>query len=415
MFYSLLAPLLAALYAVFFFISPRRELMKSLGGELGERLALHPPLPPRPPVWVHAASLGEVKAACKLAPELAAALNAPLLITTSTAAGRAEAARLTPYAVLAPLDWYPLAARFIAAAKPRMLIVVETEIWPATFLAAARAGVPVFLANARISPRTQTLYKLLWPLSRLVFSGVARVLAQSEADARRFRDLPGLADKVEDTGNLKHDQLGLAGAGQKAFDAVKAAGWQSSSIFTAGSTHPQEDPVVIEAWQRAKKAVPGLKLVIAPRHTERMSETESALRSAGVKFFKLSEAPADGADCMAVDCSGLLQAFYSISQVCFVGGTLDRTGGHNLLEPSLFARPVLFGPNYRNARTAGERLIEKRGGFLTETAAQMADRLVELLTDPAGLEAAGKNSAAALSSLKGATAKTLTALKNSRG
>jgi 3-deoxy-D-manno-octulosonic-acid transferase len=171
---------------------------------------------------------------------------------------------------------------------------------------------------------------------------------------------------------------------------------------------------VIAAWQQAKKAVPGLKLVIAPRHTERLAETENSLRSAGVKFFKLSEAPVDGADCMVVDCSGLLQAFYSISQVCFVGGTLDNTGGHNLLEPSLFARPVLFGPNFRNARTAGERLIEKHGGFLTETAAQMAERLVELLTDPPGLEAAGKNSAAALASLKGATAKTLAALTSPR-
>ncbi|HBA59722.1 MAG TPA: hypothetical protein DCZ92_02645 [Elusimicrobia bacterium] len=408
--YSLLAPVIAALYALYFLLSPRRSLMKSLGGELGERLALAVLPVAGAPVWLHTASMGEVKAISKLAPELAAAEKAPLLITASTSSGRAEASRLTPGARFAPLDFYPLVKRFITRHRPRMLVVIETEIWPAMFIAAARAGVPVYLANARISPGTLALYRALGPLSRLMFSGVKQVLAQSEADALRFRSLPGLADKVTVTGNLKHDQLGASGAGaDKVKEFLKAAGWEGCPLFTAGSTHPAEEPLLADAFLEAKKTVPGLKLALVPRHPERLAETEAALRERCVEYTKWSTRET-GRDCVIVDAMGLLQAFYAVSAVCFVGGTLDDTGGHNLLEPALYSKPVLFGPNYRNARQAGESLLKEKGGFLTGTAPAMALKLSELLNAPAQLQAACANSAKALSSLKGATARTLAAL-----
>lgn len=410
--YSLLAPVIAALYAVFFLLSPRRGLMKALGSELKERLALDLPAPGERPLWVHAASMGEVKAASKLAPELAALLKAPLLFTSSTAAGRAEAARLGAQARLAPLDFYPLAAAFIAAAKPRLLLLVETEIWPATLYAAARAGVPVFMVNARISGSTCALYRCLGPFSRLAFSGIKGVLAQTEADAQRFAALPGLAGKVSVTGNLKHDMLGISAAGQAEVNKfIGESGWKGSPVFTAGSTHPPEEPVLLEAWLEARKAVPGLKLVLVPRHTERLAETETLLNSRGVAFTRWTQAAGPAADCLVVDAMGLLQALYAVSSVCFVGGTLDDTGGHNLLEPALFGRPALFGPNYRNASNAGDALIKGKGGFLTGTAPEMAETLTLLLSDPAELKAAQENSSTTLNALRGATARTIQAIE----
>jgi 3-deoxy-D-manno-octulosonic-acid transferase len=410
--YSLLAPAIAVLYAVFFLLSPRRSLMKALGGELKERLALSLPSFDSSPVWVHAASMGEVKAAARLAPELTALLKAPLLFTSSTAAGRAEAARLGAQARLAPLDFYPLAAAFIAAAKPRLLILVETEIWPATLYAAARAGVPVFMVNARLSGSTALLYRCLGPFSRLAFSGIKQVLAQTAADAARFARLPGLKDKVSVTGNLKHDMLGISAAGQdKVKEFIAASGWAGAPVFTAGSTHPPEEPVVIDAWLEARKKAPGLKLAIVPRHPERLSETEALLRARGVNFSRWS-AGAPGASCLLVDAMGLLQAFYAASAVCFVGGTLDDTGGHNLLEPALFGKPALFGPNYRNARNAGDTLLKQKGGFLTETAPQMAEVLTQLLTSPAAMQAASENASKTLASLKGATQRTLSLIQS---
>jgi 3-deoxy-D-manno-octulosonic-acid transferase len=410
LFYSLLAPVLALLYALYFLLSPRRSLMKALAGELKERLAAEPPVFEERPVWLHAASLGEVKAVTRLAPDLAALCKAPLLITSSTAAGRAEAARLGAVARLAPLDFYPLAAAFIAAARPRLLALVETEIWPATLYAAAVAGVPVYMVNARISGRTAALYRALAPLSRLAFSGVKKVLAQSEPDAELFRSLPGLQDKVAVTGNLKHDLLGISDAGTaQVKDFFAAAGWQDAPVFTAGSTHPPEEPVLIEAWLEAKKTVPALRLALVPRHPERLAETETLLKARGVSYAVWSEGAA-AADCLVVDAMGLLQALYSQSAVCFVGGTLDDTGGHNLLEPALFGKPALFGPNYRNARHAGDTLLKLKGGFLAETAPRMAETLSLLLTDPAALQAACDNATKSLAALKGATQKTLAAI-----
>ncbi|HNW44854.1 MAG TPA: glycosyltransferase N-terminal domain-containing protein [Elusimicrobiales bacterium] len=410
--YSALAPAIALLYAVFFFLSPRRALMKSLGGELGERLALAPAPAGERPLWAHAASVGEVKAVVQLAPELAGALKAPLLITTSTASGRAEAAGLTPHARLAPLDFYPLAARFIGRLRPRMLVLVETEIWPATLYAAARAGVPVFMVNARISGSTAALYRGLGPLSRLAFSGVKQVLAQTEADAARFRSLPGLAGKVTVTGNLKYDQLGASAAGRdKVKEFLDASDWGNSPVFTAGSTHPEEEPVVISAWLAARKNIPSLKLIMVPRHPEKLSEAEAVLKSRGIAFMRWSATVVPHeTDCLLVDAMGLLQAFYAVSSVCFVGGTLDNTGGHNVLEPALFAKPALFGPNYANARNAGDALIKEKGGFLVETAPQMAEVLSRLLTDSKALLVAKGNACKTLTALKGATRKTIDAL-----
>jgi 3-deoxy-D-manno-octulosonic-acid transferase len=382
--------------------------MKALGGELGERLGLGAPAFATAPVWIHAASMGEVKAAAKLAPELAALYKAPLLFTSSTAAGRAEAVRLGAEARLAPLDFYPCAAAFVAAVKPRLLLLVETEIWPATLYAAARAGVPVFIVNARLSPSTAGLYRALAPLAGLAFSGVRRVLAQTGTDAARYEALSGLAGKVSVTGNLKHDMLGISAAGQdKVKDFIAAGGWGGSPVFTAGSTHPPEEPVIIDAWLEARRAVPGLKLIIVPRHPERLAETERLLVSRGVTYTRWTQAGGPAADCLLVDAMGLLQALYAVSAVCFVGGTLDDTGGHNLLEPALFGKPALFGPNYRNARHAGDELVKQKGGFLAETAPEMAKTLTLLITDPGELQAARDNAAATLTALRGATQKTI--------
>ncbi|MDA8244729.1 MAG: hypothetical protein M0025_11500 [Elusimicrobia bacterium] len=417
--YSLLAPAIAALYALFFLFSPRRALMKALSGELDERLALHPPSFDRPPVWLHAASMGEVKALTVLAPELAVKLDAPLLITSSSAAGRQQASTLGGFrnyvnkAVIAPLDFYPLVARFIDAVRPRLLVVVETEIWPATLYAAANTGVPVYMVNARISPATARLYRWLGPFTRLAFTGVKKVLAQSAEDAERFERLPGLAGKVSVTGNLKHDLISAGSAVPE--EAVREqflpGAWGKDPLFTAGSTHPPEEPVIIDAWKETLKKVPALKLVLVPRHLERIGETEELLKGRGVKYVRWTQGTAESSEpCLLVDKMGVLTAFYAASAVCFVGGTLDETGGHNLLEPATFGKPVLFGPNYRTARLAGDALLKHKGGFLAETAPEMAGILSTLLTDEAAMKAASDNASATLASLKGATELTVNAI-----
>lgn len=336
------------------------------------------------------------------------------MITTSSRSGRDEALKLSANARLAPLDFYPLTRAFIGKIAPRALIIIETEIWPNMLFCAGRAGVPVFMINARISRKTLVLYQSLAPLTRILFSGVKRVLAQSRLDAERFMLLPGLDGKVIETGNLKHDLMGASVSGVAEVSAfIQASGWDGQPIITAGSTHPEEEPILINAWLEAKKSAPGLKLVLVPRHTERIAETEAVLRGYSLPFARWSAGAVPGADCLLVDAMGLLQAFYAVSSICFVGGTLDNTGGHNLLEPALFSKPVLFGPNFKNAKLAGVALLKEKGGFLVGTAPEIAAKLSALLADPLYLKVSGENAAKALLSLKGATEKNLARLKAS--
>jgi len=415
--YNLLTPLLAPAYLIFFILSPRRSLLKNFFTEIKERLSVSAgtgsgPLRPGA-IWLHAASVGEVTALSRLVPELRSAFaDRDIVITTSSWAGRAQALKLSPAARLAPLDFYPLTKRFLGNTAPCALLLIETEIWPNMLFSAAQAGVPVFMINARISENTLALYRAFAPLSRVIFSGVRKVSAQSRWDADRFSRLPGLEGKVAETGNLKYDLLGEGASDLSEVSAfLKACGWENSAVLTAGSTHPLEEPVVIDAWLEAKRRSPGLKLIIAPRHAERLSETENSLRGRSVSFSRWSAGPALGADCLLVDAMGLLRAFYAVSTICFAGGTLDDTGGHNLLEPALFSKPVLFGPNFRNARLAGETLLGEKAGFMVKTAPEMAATIANLLNDPAQLAAASKNAGKTLCSLKGATRKTLDILK----
>jgi len=235
------------------------------------------------------------------------------------------------------------------------------------------------------------------------------VLAQSRPDAERFRLLAGLEGKVEETGNLKHDLLGASAAGRdKVREFLAASDWDEAPVFTAGSTHPEEEPVIIEGWLKARKAAPSLKLVIVPRHPERAAATAEALKKAGAPFMRWSDPVVpEATDCLLVDALGLLQAFYAFSSVCFVGGTLDSTGGHNVLEPALYCKPALFGPNYRNARHAGDALARAEGGFIIKDSEDLSRRLLALVTDPKAMTVAQGQAAQALLGLRGATQKTL--------
>jgi len=416
--YVCLSPLITACFIIFLLFSPRRSVLKNtLRHELRERLGLSvPEFKGEKPVWIHAASMGEVRGISALAEELKKKYRAPLFITSSSIAGRREASRITEHAALLPVDFYPLIKRFLKKVKPHALIIAETEIWPGLLKAAAAERVKTYMVNARISPKTYRLYRAAAPLTAEIFRGVSGVLAQSGADAVRFGKLAGLAGKVLDTGNLKYDQVAAGADNPEVKKTLAGLGWENSPVFIAGSTHPPEEDIIIRSYLSAKEKIKDLKFIIVPRHAERLRETADALKANGIGFTEYSalkkktEAKSGGTGCLLVDVSGILQTLYSVSDVCFVGGTLDDTGGHNLLEPSIFAKPVLFGPNYRAAATAGETLKKFAGGFIVRNSEELSSAVVGLLENRERLETAGKNSAAALDSLKGATARTMAEL-----
>ena len=413
--YNLLAPFIALLYLFFFLCSPRRGLLNHLLPELKERLTISVPTFSERPLWFHAASVGEVKAIQMLLPLVRKRYpSKPIMITTSTSSGKMEAFKLTPDVFLLPLDFYPLMRRFMTAARPELLMIAETELWPNLLYAAGKAGVKVMMINARISDRTLGFYKLLAPVSRLMFSNIGMIAAQSPDDLERYQVLLGGADKLVLTGNMKHDLIVQKPQDRAEIEAfLELADWKGKKIFCAGSTHPDEENIILEAFLKVKAALPDTRLILAPRHPETAASSSARLREKSLvspRWSRRAHARPDP-DCLLLDETGRLADIYYFSDVVFVGGTLDDTGGHNVLEPSALSKPVFFGPNIKHTRAGALALMNKNGGFMVKTADELADRIISLLKDPVLLARAGEASKAALESLQGATRKTLAILE----
>lgn len=414
-----LAPLGALAIVLSFLVSPRRARLAGLRDELPERLgsirdtALDR-LRGREIWWFHAASAGEVAG---LAPILEALHRKEparaLVLTTTTLSGR-EAARALPFvawAQLAPVDAWPFVARFIKALSPRRLILAETELWPTTLILAGRAGLSPALVNARLTDRSFSRYALLSGLLAPALGSLGLVAAQSEDDAARFTLLGVPTGRVKVTGNAKYDRVAAPAASAAARAKVAALGWGRDPLFVAGSTHPFEEEMVLAAFLAARGVEPRLRLVLAPRHLERAADAADLLARAGVKLSRWSGASEAGSDALLLDEMGVLPSFYALARAAFVGGTLVKVGGHNLLEPALAGVPVLFGPHTRHIERPAELLAAAGGGGRrVADAGQLAARLIEFAKDENAALAAGASARKAAEGLRGASARTLAAL-----
>jgi len=418
---TLLSPLVALGVVLSFAFSRRRGLLSALASELPERLgglsdAGRVRLLGRRVWWLHAASAGEVAGLGPLIDALEGRERPPaILVTTTTAAGR-EAARRNPkitWAQLAPLDAWPCVARFLRAAKPERLIISETELWPSTILLAARAGLRPALINARMTARSRPRYRAAAFLLRPALDALSLVLAQSDADGESFRAIGIPAGKLSVAGNTKYDRLAAHPEETTAAGALQILGWNAAPLFVAGSTHPGEEELVLDGYARAAAAVPGLRLVLAPRHVERVAETLATLRARNLTFARFSALRDSDASAsvLVLDTMGALASFWTRASAAFVGGTLVPVGGHNLLEPAAAGAPVLFGPHTRHVEYPAVLLESGGGGFRVAGGAALGRTLVGLLTDPIRARAAGDRAREVASRLRGATERALAALE----
>ena len=417
---SLLAPFAALGVVLSFAFSRRRGLLSVLASELPERLgglsdAGRVRLLGRRVWWLHAASAGEVAGLAPLIAALDARPDPPaLLVTTTTAAGCA-AARRNPriaWAQLAPLDAWPCVGRFIKESKPERLIISETELWPTTLILAARAGLRPALINARMTPRSLPRYRAASFLLRPALEALAMVLAQTDRDAECFRAIGVPAGRVDVAGNTKYDRLAEHPDETAAAGALETLGWTGAPLFVAGSTHPAEEDMVLDGYLSAAVEVPGLRLVLAPRHVERAEEALAALRARGLSFARFSAVhdAGPGVSILVLDAMGALPSFWPRSAVAFVGGTLVPVGGHNVLEPAAASVPVLFGPYTRHTEHPASLLESAGGGFRVADGAALGRALVGLLTDPKRARGAGERARGVADKLRGATERTLAAL-----
>lgn len=410
---NLVFPLAALGVVISFLLSPRRDLLKHLTQELRERFGLEAEGSViQDAVWLHCASVGEVMSMKEVISHLKDFYGKEILVTTSTQAGK-ETALKNPQikqALLVPLDFYPSCKRFIRLAKPYRLFVVEREIWPNMLYAAEKAGVPAALINGRISAKSATAYKLIKPLFSLTLGELRFAALQDNDAAARYAGLGIKKENIFVCGNVKYDTLNDQPAKIKEVEKIfTALGWNKNKILVMGSTHPQEETMLLRAAPELIKK--GVKIVFAPRHLERMPEITDALRQSGLKYALVSENKFNKKiDVLCVDVMGLLSSVYAKATLTFVGGSVAPRGAHNLLEPAILSKTVLFGKYFYNAPLTAEALLECGGGVLVNEN-NFKETVLRLLADSAHLEnMSGKARTAALG-FKGATNKIMEVVK----
>ena len=361
-------------------------------------------------VWVHAVSVGEVQAALILIEALRSREPAlQIALTCATPTGRARASALLPQVAVgyAPYDLPGSVRRFLRRSRPRLLIVLETELWPNVLFEAWRAGVPTVIASARVSERSTRIYQRFPGLLRDTLGANVWVGAQSSADAQRFAVLGVPAERLGVAGNIKFDRTVPADLQQRGA-ALRERYAQDRPVWVAGSTHPGEEQQLLEAHRLLLRQRPDALLILAPRHPQRFEAVAQTVASSGLSCARRSQrSPVAGAAVLLLDTLGELMDFYAAADVAFVGGSLVPIGGHNLLEPAAIGVPVLSGPHQFNSPQIARALIEQHGLIIVNGATELEQALARLLNDPRARSAQGAAACAVIDANRGALARTL--------
>ncbi len=404
---NLAFPFVALGICVCFLFSGRRAVLAHLQAELRERFGLEKEGSlPQGAIWLHCASVGEVNSIRGLITVLKAFYQREILITTSTQAGK-ETALKNPEvaaAVLVPLDFYPACKRFVRLVKPYRLFIVEREIWPNLLWAAHKANIPYFLVNGRISQKSARAYGWIRPLFQKILSPVGFAALQDKDAAKRYEKLGINPQHIHVCGNVKYDTLSdTPGKIPQVKQLLEQLGWQGHSFFVLGSTHPVEETLVLRAAPDILKT--GTKIIFAPRHLERKPEIERALRQSGLRYGFVSQKPNDkNLDILCVDVMGLLQSMYACATLTFVGGSVAPCGAHNLLEPAILGKTVLFGKHFYNTPDTAQALLEYGGGVLVNEA-NFKQTVLRLLADPEQIDNMNQKARQTALRFKGATDK----------
>lgn len=372
----------------------------------GERLGWYRRRRVRGSVWIHAVSVGETLAAAPLVRRLLEDFpDTPLVITTTTPTGSEQVRRLFGDRVVhvyCPWDLPGPLARFFRAFDPRLVLVMETELWPNMLAAAARRSVPVMLVNGRLSQKSHRNYARLRPLVRPMMASLHRLLVQTEAEARRFRDLGAREDAVRVTGSIKFDLDLDEALRQRAEELRTRLG--ERPLWLAASTHPGEDEAVLRAHGAVRRVHGDALLMLVPRHPERFDTVADQVGAAGLSLARRSREQWPEADTAVylADTMGELLMLFGTCDLAFVGGSLVPVGGHNLLEPAAWEKPVLTGPHLHNFERIAALLEEAGGLSPVADEHELAERVTELLSLPEKRKEQGRAAATVVEAHRGA-------------
>lgn len=374
------------------------------------------------PVWVHAVSVGEVVAACTFIKRWQESRpDHSFVLSTSTTTGYAMARRKLPdncRLIYCPLDFYPFVLNTLRLVRPRMLVIFEVEIWPNLLRLSNRRQIPAVLVNARMSDRSACGYAKHRKIFRPLFACFSVICAQSEEDRKRILNVVGEEVPVHVCNSMKFDQLPLPAevTGGYQEEVLKTAfGEGDMVVWTAASTHAGEEEIMVDVFQNLRKTMPGLKLVLVPRHHERSAEVEKLLNRREIPYNrytelekKTSDYSAKTKDCLLVNTTGVLLEFLELSDFVFMGKSLgDNHGGHNIIEPAIFAKPVLHGPNLENFQLVRECFRENNATWEVADAEELRKAVDRLTRDEKLRDDLGRRAKATVDQYRGAVDRTL--------
>ena len=370
----------------------------------GERLGFVPAKLPRQVVWFHTVSAGETLGAVPLIRAIKRVIpDVPFLVTTTTPTGSVEVRKHLGMEVehcYCPYDFPKAVRRFMDSVEPRALVLMETELWPNTIRECRRRNVPVYLVNARLSERSATGYQRLTALMGSVLTNMTHIYCQYQDTADRFAALGVEREILSVTGSVKFDLQFPSDIDSRRAEFEN--NWQfGKRIWIAGSTHPGEEEVVLQAHQRLLQQHRDLSLILVPRHPPRASEVVRLAKTYGFDAAALSSDPKPS-DVLVGDEMGTLIYLYAAAEVAFVGGSLDDTGGHNPIEAAIHGVPMIMGPNRINFAQVVQRFEAAGCLHLADNVDELTSCVDALLRDAGRREVEGRAARQVVSNNRGA-------------
>lgn len=397
--HTLVAPFLAVYYLPKVVLGSKYR--RSLTGKFGRLPAnLSPERFASPRIWFHAVSVGEVVALGPLVTEVKA-LNptAAVIVSTGTETGQDKAAETITEAdglIFLPLDFPSFVDPVVERIRPDLFVLMETELWPNLIHKLKKNGSRVALANGRISDRSFPRYKRLRTLFSPVLEEIDLFLMSSDVDGFRIGEMGAHPDRIQITGNTKFDAaLSEVPADAEALVRDMFSLSPGARVLVAGSTHPGENEIVLDAYSRLVDKFPDLFLIIVPRHVERTPSIVCAMTDRNMKAPFLRSSVEEGSkrqdeQVIIVDRMGELSQVFSVASVVFMGGSLVPKGGQNILEPTAWGKVVLFGPSMEDFRDARDILVRAGAGMEVSTGADLVRKVTEVLSEPEKAELLGK-------------------------
>lgn len=364
------------------------------------------------PIWVHAVSVGEAIVTGALIDKLRQEYpDRRLVISTVTPTGNRIAQRLAregDFVTYLPLDFSFIINPVIRRVNPALFIIAETEIWPNLISALYKSHIPVVVVNARISDASFKGYRLVKFLLEPVLNKISCFCAQTETDAERLIRLGVSADKIKATGNMKFDLKPQVFSS----DSLKLGLSDDDQLWVCGSTHPGEEEIILRAYQQVLGEFAAFKLLIAPRHPQRAGRIRRLIAKYGLEATLTSALggmrdEGRGTKVFILDTIGQLMDYYAVADIVFIGGSLVRKGGHNILEPAWQGKPVLFGPYMHNFRGIAQLFLENNAAIMVHGADELAGKIKGLLSRPQDMLTLGARGKELILANQGATLRNL--------